>query len=63
MTAMQQTFRLNDDTAIPAVGFGTYLVSNDDAPEAVSSAISNGYQAPARRTSLWDLAWLRVKEG
>ncbi|MFT5798718.1 MAG: 2,5-diketo-D-gluconate reductase A, partial [Candidatus Azotimanducaceae bacterium] len=32
MTAMQQTFRLNDDTAIPAVGFGTYLVSNDDAP-------------------------------
>ena len=44
MTAMQQTFRLNDDTAIPAVGFGTYLVSNDDAPEAVSSAISNGYR-------------------
>ena len=41
---MQQTFRLNDDTAIPAVGFGTYLVSNDDAPDAVSSAISNGYR-------------------
>ncbi|MEH6647654.1 aldo/keto reductase [Sulfitobacter sp.] len=44
MTDMQQTFRLNDDTAIPAVGFGTYLVSNDDAPDAVSSAISNGYR-------------------
>ena len=44
MTVMQQYFRLNDDTEIPAVGFGTYLVSNDDAPAAVSSAILNGYR-------------------
>jgi 2,5-diketo-D-gluconate reductase A len=44
MTVMQQTFRLNDSTVIPAVGFGTYLVSNDDAPATVKSAISNGYR-------------------
>lgn len=44
MTVMQQTFRLNDNTVIPAVGFGTYLVSNDDAPTAVKAAISNGYR-------------------
>ena len=44
MTIMQKSFRLNDDTEIPAVGFGTYLVSNEDAPAAVKSAISNGYR-------------------
>ena len=44
MTIMQQTFRLNDETTIPAVGFGTYLVSNDDAAAAVSAAIEIGYR-------------------
>lgn len=44
MAALQQTFRLNNDTAIPSVGLGTYLVSGDDAPAAVSAAISAGYR-------------------
>jgi 2,5-diketo-D-gluconate reductase A len=44
MTAMQQTFPLTETTAIPAVGFGTYLVSNDDAPGAVKAAIKAGYR-------------------
>ena len=44
MTAMQQTFRLNQTTEIPAVGFGTYLVSNDDAPGAIEAAIKTGYR-------------------
>ena len=44
MTILQKFFRLNDDTEIPAVGFGTYLISNEDAPAAVKSAISNGYR-------------------
>lgn len=38
------TFPLNANTEIPAVGFGTYLISNDDAATAVSTAISNGYR-------------------
>jgi len=44
MADAQPTFRLNADTSIPAVGFGTYLISTDDAPEAISSAIANGYK-------------------
>jgi len=44
MAAAQQTFRLNDDTDIPAVGFGTYLISSEDAPTLVSAAISTGYR-------------------
>ena len=38
------TFPLNPTTAIPAVGFGTYLISNDDAEAAITSAISAGYR-------------------
>lgn len=38
------TFALNPDTAIPAVGFGTYLISNDDAETAISAAIKAGYR-------------------
>ena len=44
MADAQKTFRLNDDTFIPAVGFGTYLISAGDASGAVSSAIANGYR-------------------
>lgn len=44
MSANQPSFPLNATTAIPAVGFGTYLISNDDAPGAVSAAIANGYR-------------------
>lgn len=38
------TFALNADTAIPAVGFGTYLISNDDAESTIRSAITAGYR-------------------
>ena len=44
MTTMQRTFPLNENTEIPAVGFGTYLVSQEDAADAVQAAIENGYR-------------------
>lgn len=44
MSTTPTTFALNPDTAIPAVGFGTYLISNDDAETAISSAIAAGYR-------------------
>ena len=44
MALMTRTFPLNDSVAIPAVGFGTYLVSNEDAPKAVQAAIECGYR-------------------
>jgi 2,5-diketo-D-gluconate reductase A len=44
MTVMEQTFPLSADKEIPAVGFGTYLLSNDDVAEAVRTAILLGYR-------------------
>ncbi|RLJ59485.1 2,5-diketo-D-gluconate reductase A [Litoreibacter meonggei] len=44
MSGPQTTFALNSDTSIPAIGFGTYLISNDDAETAISSAIAAGYR-------------------
>lgn len=44
MPAITHTFPLNDRVRIPAVGFGTYLVSNEDAPSAVRTAIECGYR-------------------
>ncbi len=44
MTTIQYTFPLNERTEIPAVGFGTYLVSNEAAPAAVQAAIGIGYR-------------------
>jgi len=44
MATMKRTFPLNENVKIPAVGFGTYLVSNEDAPAAVSLAIESGYR-------------------
>lgn len=38
------SFPLNATTVLPAVGFGTYLVSNDAAEATVSTAISLGYR-------------------
>lgn len=37
-------FILNDGIALPAVGFGTYLIADGDATAAVSSALSAGYR-------------------
>ncbi|PUB17239.1 aldo/keto reductase [Yoonia sediminilitoris] len=44
MPETSKTFALNTDTTIPAVGFGTYLISNEDAETAISSAIAAGYR-------------------
>lgn len=44
MSASQTIFELNTSTAIPAVGFGTYLISNDGAEDAIRSAIEIGYR-------------------
>ncbi|SHH75313.1 aldo/keto reductase [Cognatishimia maritima] len=44
MTDAQKSFALNATTAVPAVGFGTYLISNDDAESAVRAAIEAGYR-------------------
>lgn len=44
MLDARTTFPLNPRTSIPAVGFGTYLISNDDAERAIGSAISVGYR-------------------
>jgi 2,5-diketo-D-gluconate reductase A len=41
---MNQRFRLSGGTEIPAVGFGTFLITPDDASEAVRGAISVGYR-------------------
>ncbi|RYG89225.1 aldo/keto reductase [Loktanella sp. IMCC34160] len=44
MASAHPTFPLNADTEIPAVGFGTYLISDEDAPSAVAAAIAAGYR-------------------
>lgn len=44
MSGPETTFALNSDTSIPAVGFGTYLISNDDAEAAICNAIAAGYR-------------------
>ncbi|WP_243057595.1 aldo/keto reductase [Nocardioides sp. SR21] len=38
------THTLNDGTALPAIGFGTYPLRGDDGVAAVQSAIENGYR-------------------
>jgi 2,5-diketo-D-gluconate reductase A len=40
----RQTFRLNATTEITGVGFGTYLVSPEDAPGVIEEAIRAGYR-------------------
>lgn len=44
MSDAPKNFALNANTTIPAVGFGTYLISNDDAETAISTAIAAGYR-------------------
>ena len=44
MSASHTIFALNTVTTIPAVGFGTYLISNDGAEDAIRSAIVVGYR-------------------
>ena len=44
MATLIPGFPLSEDVTIPSVGFGTYLISSDDAVEAVSTAIQVGYR-------------------
>ena len=44
MTITQDTFRLNDTTQIPVVGFGTYLIDSADAAATVATAVEIGYR-------------------
>lgn len=41
---MTNSFTLNDGRAVPAIGFGTYLVPNDDAPRITREALEVGYR-------------------
>ena len=44
MSDTPTTFALNAKTAIPAVGFGTYLISINDAEATIAAAIATGYR-------------------
>ena len=44
MTRLTRSFPLTDDVQIPAVGFGTYLIEDDIAADAVAAALSVGYR-------------------
>ena len=44
MSGSHTVFPLNAETSIPAVGFGTYLISNEDAENAIRAAITTGYR-------------------
>jgi len=44
MSAIDQRFPLNDETTIPAVGLGTYLIEDDQVAEVVKTAIGIGYR-------------------
>ena len=39
----QPTLQLNDGRQIPQLGFGTWEISEDDAPSAVKTALETGY--------------------
>ena len=41
---MPGTYTLNDDTTIPAIGFGTYPLTGADGVTAITSAIGVGYR-------------------
>ncbi|HYJ28656.1 MAG TPA: aldo/keto reductase [Nocardioides sp.] len=38
------SYHLNDDTTIPAIGFGTYPLRGEDGTEAIRTAIEAGYR-------------------
>lgn len=40
----QPTLTLNDGRVVPQLGFGTYLIENDDAEDAVNTALDIGYK-------------------
>lgn len=44
MTILNQTYELNNGILIPKIGFGTWLINNDDVVESVKNALSAGYR-------------------
>lgn len=44
MSLAEKSFSLNNGLTIPAIGYGTYLMSNDEAEAAVNRAIELGYR-------------------
>jgi diketogulonate reductase-like aldo/keto reductase len=44
MAAQIPTYRLNDGTTIPAIGFGTYPMKGEECVEGVLSALEAGYR-------------------
>ncbi len=44
MAKLTTRFPLNAESTIPAVGYGTYLISPEDTEGAVRTAIANGYR-------------------
>lgn len=44
MSIITKSFQLNVDTSIPAVGFGTFLINQEDVASAVRTAIGLGYR-------------------
>lgn len=44
MSITKSTFPLNTETYVPAVGFGTFLITNEDVAAAVKAAIVTGYR-------------------
>lgn len=44
MTLLLDSFQLNSGNCIPAVGFGTYLIPDDEVTRAVTAAIAAGYR-------------------
>ena len=65
MFASQTIFALNTVTHISVVGFGTYLISNDGAEDAIRSPIVSGYghidTAPGYRIE--ETVGVRIRKG
>ncbi|MFG3340399.1 aldo/keto reductase [Glycomyces sp. NPDC048151] len=44
MTDLSAPIELNDGTAMPRIGYGTYKVGDDEAQQAVEAALATGYR-------------------
>ncbi len=44
MSALTQTLTLANGTSIPQLGFGTWMIDNADASQAVQAALAAGYR-------------------
>ncbi len=44
MTDLSAPFRLNDGLSMPRIGYGTYKVGDDEAQQAVETALQTGYR-------------------